>query len=148
LLFCGGALQRGLLRIVGKQEAEYENAREAEARQIAAEATAAGDPALAAGIFGIGVAGTLSKAIMSGCLQIVLLVFHVAAIWTVSSFNARKLFNLSLAWSLFAGAIIGVSIIPVVIFSEEFGKQHSESIPLDEKYDEILPGREDRDKGS
>jgi hypothetical protein len=145
ILFCGGAVQVGLSQIRGKQEIEYEKQREDDARRIAEEAIAEGDPAIATGIFGLNVAGAVGQAIGFGCLQILLLVFHMAAIWAVSTLDAYVFFRLSLLWSLAAGTIIAAAITRVVTFSQEFGERHSESIPLDEKYKGILPNREDRD---
>ena len=63
LLFCGGAIQSGLSQIVGKQEAEYKERREADARRIAEQSIAEGDPGMAAGLFAVNAAGEVSKAL-------------------------------------------------------------------------------------
>ena len=142
LLFCGGAIQSGLSQIVGKQEAEYKERREADARRIAEQSIAEGDPGMAAGLFAVNAAGEVSKALSQGCLQLALLAFNLAAIFGVSALDAHELFKLSLTWSLLAGAIIAAALVPVVLMSKKFGEQHAETVPLDEKYTGILPDRE------
>jgi hypothetical protein len=145
LLFCGDSVQSGLSQIVGKQAVKYKEQREADARSIAEQSIAQGDPGMAAGLFAVNAAGELGKALAGGCFRLVLLAFNLAAIFMVSALDAHELFKLSLAWSLMAGAIIAAATMPIVLMSEKFGEQHAETVPLGEKYAGILPDRDKRD---
>jgi hypothetical protein len=53
----------------------------------------------------LSLAGEAGKAIGFGCLQILLLVFHMVAIGVVSALDAHFLFNLSVLWSLGAATL-------------------------------------------
>jgi hypothetical protein len=146
LLFCGDAVQSGLSQIVGKQAVKYKEQREADARSIAEQSVAEGDPGMAAGLFAVNAAGEFNKTLAQGCLRFVLLAFNLAAIFVVSALDAHELFKLSGAWSLIAAAIIAAATMPIVLMSEKFGEQHAETVPLDEKYVGILPDRDKHDE--
>jgi hypothetical protein len=145
LLFCGGAVGTGLLQIVGRQKAEYEKIREEDAQRIVEEAIAEGEPDMATAIFSLNIAGAVGAALAHGCLGIVLVTLHMVAIWVVRALDAYVLFRLSLVWSVIAGTFVAAATIRLVTVSEEFGEQHSETVPLKEKYKGILPNREDPD---
>ena len=139
LLYCGAVVKASMHNLTADQADDYLHRREKEAKSIAGEAIKAGDPQLAVGVFAIDFAGRAGQAMREGCYGCVMIVFFGVGTLLMATADAHVLYNLSLGWSLPIGAVITTAVLGLFGLSDKIGGAHADQIPVEEKYENILP---------
>jgi hypothetical protein len=141
LIVCGEIVYQTMQAPTEAQAKELAERRAAEAERIAEGAIAAGDPQIAAGVFGADLAGRVGRMQALACVGVVGAAVLGPGIVIAGTAGARFLYELAWQWSFLVGCILLAAAIRVVTFGSDLGTAHAHQVPTAEKHQPILPER-------